>query len=384
MRGKLSFLGHDLEIILSQSRQLLPGIRRMDAFYHDPSGVTLTAVTINPEDDPPEPSDLLIDGKTEPLLRLIGLKSPYSWYADEELPYNIKGATPRIPDVFSELNKVVLMIRINNDDSSKRDALVIYFREAMSNFGMNLAQKELTAGHKEIIAHMLINMLNVIRNIARQDRLVWQPIKEVMKENHHKIEMINRKMEDLMQRYQERLVDSCNYFLSNISAKEGRKYVFSEGALRLIKSSSVEYYKIENAIKLAVQLANNFQTDDECPQIEITENFLNFNAAKLEEEKSDLSDTVYEKPFNYLTNLELLAEKVKAKNLQVKSQTVVDEMENPVNPSAITWMVNHNMKAIQHLFRLYPDKWPIIRNEFKPILRIIRQTHQPERKKRID
>mgnify|MGYP000966806368 CR=1 FL=1 len=384
MRGKFSFLGHDLEIILSQSRQLLPGIRRMDAFYHDSSTETFTAVTINPEDDPPEPYELMIEGKAEPLLKLIHLKSSYSWYADEELPYNIKGSSPKIPDVFSELNKVVLMIRLSNDDGSARDALVIYFREKMSNFGMNLAQKELTAEHKEIIAHMLINMVTTVRNIARLDRTVWNPIKEIMKENHFKMDQTTRKLDDLMQRYQERLVDSCNYFLSNISANEGRKYVFTEGALRLIKSSSVEYYKIENAIKLAVQLANNFHSDDEGPQIEITENFLNFNAAKLEEEKSDLADTVYEKPFNYLTSLELLAEKVKAKNLQVKSQTVVDEMENPVNPSAITWMVNHNMKAIQHLFRLYPDKWPIIRNEFKPILRIIKQADQPQRIKRSE
>ncbi|NLH32811.1 MAG: hypothetical protein GX470_02600 [Lentimicrobium sp.] len=81
-------------------------------------------------------------------------------------------------------------------------------------------------------------------------------------------------------------------------------------------------------------------------------------------------NTVYERPFNYLDFLESLAEKVKAKKLPIKSQTIIDEMEDPVSQAAITWNVNHNMKAMQHLFRLYPDKWPIIRNEFKPILRI--------------
>ncbi|HNV49351.1 MAG: hypothetical protein WBH71_00860 [Bacteroidales bacterium] len=370
MRGKFSFLAHYLEIALKQARVMLPGVRRMDAFYHSSETEPLTALTSDFSAESEEPLTLVIDGKIETLEKLINLKSNYSWYSEDELPYCKNGDSNKIPDVFSELNKTVLMVRFTREKSTQKDALVVYFKENMIGFGMNLSQKEIKSDYKDIIAQMVINTVNTIRNISRPDRDIWLSIRGIMNENRLKMEQTTRKLENLKEQYQDRLVDSCNYFLSNISAKEGRKYLFSEGAIKLIKTTPVSYDRIENAIKLAVQLAINFDIENQDEIIYITENYLNFNAIRIEEEKTEMINTVYERPFNYLDFLESLAEKVKAKKLPIKSQTIIDEMEDPVSQAAITWNVNHNMKAMQHLFRLYPDKWPIIRNEFKPILRI--------------
>lgn len=370
MPGEFSFLVNDYELILRYANTLLPGIRRMDAVYYDPESEMLQALTVIPLEDPAEVKEMGIEGSSSELEKLRKVKAQFSWFSEDELPFNHSNQSRRIPDVFSELNKVILAMRFPNQADNKSDLLFIYFTENMTSFGMGMSKKEMTAEYKEIIAHMVLNSIKTMHKVSVDDSLVWQSVREMIRENRHKMEHNNRKMEALTARYEERLVDSCNYFLSNISAMEGRRYVFSESALKLIKSSDAEYHRIENAIKLAVQLAKNFDFGENEDMTTITEDFLNFNAAQVEGDEDSLSDTVYEKPFNYLSLLEEAAEKVNAAKRPLTAQNVVDALERPVKPSAVSWMVNHNMKAFKHLFKLYPDKWPLIRSQFKPILRI--------------
>ncbi|MBE0639643.1 MAG: hypothetical protein IH598_14085 [Bacteroidales bacterium] len=371
MPGEFSFLVNDLTMILRYAHHLFPGIRRIDAVYYDQSAKTLKALTTNPQDDQPLVIEMAIEGSANDVEKLRKVKSPFSWFSEEELPFNQINQPRRIPDVFSELQKVVLVIRIPNEADNRSDLLFIYFTENMTNFGISMSNKELKPEYKEMIGQMIQNSIRAKLKMANDDRIVWQNVREMIMENRHKMEQNTRKMEELMQRYEERLVDSCNYFLSNISEKEGRKYLFSEGALKLIKSSSVDYHRIENAIKLAVELAKNFDIGDRTDLIEITEDFLNFNAAKVDSSERSMTDTIYEKPFNYLTLLEEAAEKVNSARQPMTAHNVVNALERPVKPPAVSWMVNHNMKAFKHLFKLYPEKWPLIRSQFKPILRIM-------------
>lgn len=380
MPGEFSFLVTDFELILRYAYAYLPGIRRVDAVYYDAENEMLRAFTVNPLADQSAIQELFIEGNAGDLEKLRKVKAQFSWFSEDELPISQPRQTKRIQDVFSEINKVVLALRIPNETDGKSDMLFFYLNENLSIFGMGLTNKEMTAEHKEIIAHMVLNNVRSMRQISKDDRLVWQNIREMIRENRYKMEQQNRNMEELKLRYEERLVDSCNYFLSNISASEGRKYVFSNGALKLIKSSAAEYHRIENAIKLAVQLAKNFEMGDGDKSIEITEDFLNFNAANVESNDKSLADTVYEKPFNYLTLLEEAAEKITVAKRPLTAQNLVSVFERPVNPSAITWMVNHNMKAFKHLFNLYPEKWPLIRSQFKPVLRILGPDEDGKRK----
>lgn len=382
MPGEFSFLSNDYKLILRYAHLLLPGIRRVDIVYYSLENERLEALTINPQEEVAEVQELAIEGSAADFEKLRKVKAQFSWFSEEELPIQHSAQQRRIPDFFDELSKVVLVMRIPNEADSKNDLMFFYFKQNMTAFGMNLSKKEMSPENKEIIAHMVMNSFRTIRTIAKEDRAVWQSIREMIRENRLKMEQNRQKLEETTQRYAERLVDSCNYFLSNISAMEGHKYVFSKGALEMIKSSTVDYFRIENAIKLAVQLAKNF-FGEQSGTIEITEDFLNFNASKVDSEEN-LTETVFEKPFHYLTLWEEAAVKVKASKRPVTAQNLVNEMDKPVNPSAITWVVNHNMQAFKQLFKLYPDNWPVIRSEFRPILRIQHPDDEGKKKRFFD
>jgi len=380
MPGEFSFLSNDFKLIMRYAHLLLPGIRRVDAVYYSTENEQLEALTVNPQEEPTELHELGIEGSAADFEKLRKVKAQFSWFSEEELPIQHANQQRRIPDFFDELSKVILVMRIPNEADSKHDLLFFYFKQNMTGFGMNLAKKEMSAENKEIIAHMVMNSFRTIQAMAKEDRTVWQNVKEMIRENRHKMEQNRQKLEETTQRYGERLVDSCNYFLSGISAEEGRKYIFSKGALELIKSSTVDYHRIENAIKLAVQLAKNFGFGEQSDTIEITEDFLNFNASKVESEEN-ITETVFEKPFHYLNLWEEAAVKVKASKRPVTAQNLVSEMDKPVNPSAITWVVNHNMQAFKQLFKLYPDNWSVIRSEFRPILRILNPDDEGKKKR---
>ncbi|HPR58741.1 MAG TPA: hypothetical protein PK915_10265 [Bacteroidales bacterium] len=371
MSGKFSFLANDFAQFLKYAHLLIPGARRIDAIFRNSEDDEFEALTVDLLEADPEVKEMNISGNINELDRLRKVKAQSSWYSEDELPFSQVQSSYRIPDVFSEIEKVVLALRIPDQIGGKNDMIFVYFRSNMSTFGINSSQAKLTPEAKNIIARMVSNSFYALRKIASDDRSIWFSVVDMMRENRQKTEMLNRKIEYLQERYEERLVDSCKYFLSGISATEGRRFVFTDDAINLIKSSSLEYHRIENAIQVAVQLAKNFEFDRKQGIVEITADYLNFNAPLSEKEGESLADTVLEKPFNYLNMLEEAAVKVQSAKKPVTAKNLVNEFERPVNPSAITWMVNNNMKTFKKLFALYPDHWQIIRTQFRPILRIL-------------
>jgi hypothetical protein len=378
MSAEFSFLGHPAELLLRNAQVLLPGIRRIEAVFYHSESEAMRALMMNADDEQGRIEEVAIDGAESSLEKLRKVKTAWSWLSVDDVPFRIRKKSTALQDVFGELNKTVLLIRIPNDADNLNDLLFIYFPENLSNFGVKMAKKELTAEYKDIIARTLINSINTILQISKNDRDIWGIIKQMSLENRNKMQQKDKELERVQKMYEDRLAASCNYYLSEISAKEGNNYTFSPGALKLLKTSTLDYYRIENAIKLAVQLANNFTSGGKHDTIEITEDFLNFNASEVSGETDEITDSIYEKPFNYLNQLEEAALKVKENKMPLTANNLVKHLEKPVAPSAISWAITHYMNSFKQLLKLYPDNWPVIRSEFKPVLRII--SPDPKRK----
>jgi hypothetical protein len=371
MPAEFSFLVHPAELLLKHAHLLFQGIKRIEAVFHQSESVGLRAIMLHEDDGRNQIEEVSIDGAENNLEKLRRVKAPYSWLSLEDIPFKIKKNKHELPDVFGELNKTVLLIRFPSEADGNYDLLFVYFPDNLSSFGLRPAKKELTAEYKDIIARTLINSINTILQISKNDREIWGIIRQMSLENRNKMQQKDKELERMQNMYEDRLAASCSYYLSEISAKEGRKYTFSPGALKLLKTSTLDYYRIENAIKLAVQLANNFNTGGKHDTIEISEDFLNFNASEVSDETDEITDSIYEKPFNYLNQLEEAASKVKENKMPLTASNLVKHLEKPVAPSAISWAITHYMNSFRHLLKLYPDNWPIIRTEFKPVLRII-------------
>lgn len=371
MAGELSFLCHPVEILLRHVHTLVSGISRVDAIYRESGTSPLLAKRIIFSSGRGILENLEIAEHIPALEKLRKGKSPYNWFSHKEIPYQVEDGTRRLGSMFDELEKVILMLRIPNADDHLSDVIFFYFAPDLRNFGPVSTENEISAHQKDIIAKTLVNAVQTILNISASDREVWQIFAQMTTDNRHKLQNLQKRYQEVSHRYEERLLDTCNYYLSELSVKNGKKYVFNKGAEKLIREYDGDYFRIENALEQAVKLANMLFPVPEGEKIEITEDLINFAAPASGERLEDqIANSIYEKPFRYLNMLEEAAQNIREKNIPLTSQNVADALDKPVKPPAITWTINKHMKNIQHLLSLYPEKWPVIRSEFKPILRI--------------
>ncbi len=360
-----------MELLLKHAHTLVPGISRVDAIYRTAGRDVLQGKCVTLNNGRGMTETLMVEENLPAIEKLRKGKSPYNWFAHNEIPYHIDDGLRRVGGMFDELEKVVLMLRIANTTDGLSDLMFFYFSADLRNFGPAGPDTTLSTSHKELMAKMLTGAISTVLQVGAADRDTWQMFSQMIADNRLKLHRLQQQLDEVSRRYEERVLDTCNHYLAELSGRYGKKYVFGKSAIRLINAYNGDYYKIENAVRQAVHLANMLFADADDEAVEITADLINFSApepdGKIEEK---IADSIYEKPFRYLDMLETAAQNVRDRNMAVTSQHVADALEKPVKPPAITWAINKHMKNIQQLFKLYPDKWPVIRSEFKPILRI--------------
>ncbi|MFP4470149.1 MAG: hypothetical protein ACLFPE_05675 [Bacteroidales bacterium] len=369
MATELSFLCHPVENLLRHVHTLVSGINRVDAVYLHQGVLRARRVLLISGRGLTEMLDL--QAHIPSIEKLRKGKSAYNWFSPKEIPYHINDGTRKMGGMFDELEKVVLMLRIPNHEDQAGDLMFFYFAPDLRNFGPASTNSEITTAQKEIIAKSLVNAVQTIMNISASDRESWELFSQMTTDNRRKLQHLKKQFDEVSLRYEERLVDTCNYYLAGLAAKYGKNYAFGRGAEKLIREYKGDYFRIENAVTQAVKLANMLIPATEGETVEITEDLINFSAPEAADNlEEQIANSIYEKPYKYLNMLEEAAQRVRDNKIPVTSQHVADALQKPVKPPAITWSINKHMKNIQHLLKVYPEKWPVIRSEFKPILRI--------------
>jgi hypothetical protein len=79
----------------------------------------------------------------------------------------------------------------------------------------------------------------------------------------------------------------------------------------------------------------------------------------------------YEKTWMLLDKLENAAQEVKANNKKLIRENVGIHCPTPITAPAITDAVKKHYAKIIYLMKKYPDRWTIIRNEFRPVKKLI-------------
>ncbi|MFT5602533.1 MAG: hypothetical protein ACI9N1_002792 [Flavobacteriales bacterium] len=72
-----------------------------------------------------------------------------------------------------------------------------------------------------------------------------------------------------------------------------------------------------------------------------------------------------------LDRYETAAETAQAKEWKINGNTVAELCSPSVTPSAITFNLKKYKKSINILLDRYEDKWPLLRNHFKPLKNIV-------------
>ena len=377
MSGEFSFIGYPAQVILKNSKLLVPGIERVDVVYFDPVTKRLSANMATKQGEKHTTENLNISSSIPPLNKMRSRKPPTEWYGRREIPYQFDSKEANRKGVFGEMDKVVLLARFPNNFDGENDLAFFYFSADMSNYTLSATKKKLSQEIKEVIAKSIRNSLLMVLSNAAKDQQVLKMISENIVAASKNLERVNKKLSETQAKYQESLVISCKHYLDKFSLQNKRNYAFSDSAIQSIKAYEGEFHKLEKIIERAVQIANNLIFGVPPAKITLSDSYLNFSMDEVPEQKLDpLDHGVYSVAAKFLMRLETGLLRTRDQNLTPTSKNVASAMDNPVKPPAISYSVDYHKENIKKLFKLYPDKWHLLKSEFKPIMKLV-EKHFP-------
>jgi hypothetical protein len=283
-------------------------------------------------------------------------------------PVRIENTDER--DLFSEHDNVVLLIRVPGSEDNGRDLLFIYFRRNLSNFGLSKVDKEFSTDHKEVVGYLVSNA--VIGGIKMQQsdysgfRNLNENVKMLIRKNESSISELTK----IRENYGESLLNFCQSYLKELSEEYKRNFILSEDARLKIRSFSGNLALLRLVLDDAAKFVNQVYFEDPDIDLKIHEwelNFEKFMSIETSERREHRIDNKESRAMQLLDKLDKAAEEVVRNRLPLTSANVGQHCPTPITAPAITDALKKNRKRILDLLKKYPDKWRVIRYQFRPL-----------------
>lgn len=371
MKRTFSFNEPSVPFILKLLPSVLPGIEKIIFITHSPLTSSLTSHIVRiPGEGMIE--EFRISDNVAVMNRFRLETSPYTWLQKSDVPFEISSKEKVQLNIFNEFENNILLIRILNDDDHLNDLLFIYFNSGLGSFGNLNPSKFFSTDNKAIIANLVRNfILTTISNI-KEDRQLFSLLGSAHQSVIIQKEEIQEALDQSRKKYQDAVLEICESYLTDLSQQYGKVYSFSETAVNKLLTYQGPFVRLRKIIEASVRQAEIFATED-VKQIIIEDHHLSLTEPQAEVTATKIPSVParYSKTLTLLDKLETAAVSIKSKNMLLTSANVGNEFSTPVTPPAITDALRKHRQKILHLFGEYPERWEIIRSEFRPIQNIL-------------
>lgn len=374
-----SFTEHPFIGLLDTVRSVIPGIEKVVTVFYNKSSNAIEGILSEKKNGNYKTSDLDINNIYEPIQNFRKEKIPYVWYNKESIPFEISNPpNSHIINLFTELKNIVLLIRIHNEDDKLNDLVFLYFNENPSNFGVSKNDAPLTTESKSIIAYLISNTIRVLINSQRNNKKLLLFNNKRTKFIINETERIKHELQRAKENYGVSLVKLCRQYFKEHSVKHNKKYTLSYGATEKIKNYSGDLSNLETIIEETILYVENLYLDEQ-DEIAILEWHINFDTDtglgvkqdKMTEKETSVNK--YTKTISLLDKLEQAALVVKINNLKPTGTNVGKACPVPISAPAISDALYNHKSKINSLLEMYPEKWETLRNEFRPLMNIIKK-----------
>lgn len=166
---------------------------------------------------------------------------------------------------------------------------------------------------------------------------------------------------------------SVLYFINNVMSRMSDKFnmsvALSDKAQEYILDKDLDITSLEKTLIQAAHMAANLTLNYSNTIVIQPENIL---VNQTEEQVQPIThNDKHAGVIELLDRYETAAETAQAKDWKINGNTVAELCTPSVTPSAITFNLKKYKKSINILLDRYDDKWPLLRNHFKPLKNII-------------
>ncbi len=382
--GLFSFIGDEFENVFHYSDLFLPGIEKIAGIYYSRRDRRIRILSRRRDEEIEDGFDEILQ-KRENLVMIQKYRAEYhqfAWIKKGDLPFEI--AEPQIhpaPNLFTELENVILVLRFENEADRLNDLLLIYFNRNLGNFRLNKSDRVLSADNKAIIGHLLYYQFKSFLqlNLANRNllRTLNNNIRAVINENLSLKDELNQ----ILSSYGENVVSMAQQQIRELSARYGRNYIMTDETLNKIRGFKGNLKHLPMILENAVIFTENLLMLNDEGSVMIQPYSIDFDSYQVVDKAEQLTrkiDSRQSRAMLLLDKLERAASLLKGRNVAVIGSKVGSVMDPPVSAPAITESLGKSRDFIRQLLAKYPDKWEIIRKEFRPLLNQLRKDEPDE------
>jgi hypothetical protein len=361
---------------LRHAHRLIPGIFKVELIYQSDKERLLDFYRIADRDG--EPVKVMFDkSEIERIHSFYIAQKALSWYQIEEIPFSGNSDQHYENSLFEELNKTILSIPIFEHAYERKLLFLFYFQKNASDMGPVLNDRSFDTTQKQVVARIIFNSLKSIIQQFHENR-------KIMVDYNSRISNMLRKKEQILidtnkqlKEYQKYLDTILDHKLEKLNASDQSIHLPEESRKFLYRSIHSEE-KLDYHLQSAYNFARAFKMSETNIQLSLsleyflheTESNENIDDLKSSEHFPEIF-SFHKRTFDFLESLESAAVQTNKAGLKLTGSNIGKQLKQQVSPAAISDKLKNHSTKVYFLLKKFPNKWPIIRNRFKPILNVV-------------
>jgi len=372
MAGIFTFIKPPSIVLLETSVFLIPGVEKAIALFYDPTSQKVLCKELQNNTTPSTIIDFFISEPAQ-VQKMRNKKFQWQWMSVGQLPFEAVHHQVKQLTIFDEVQNIVLCLGFNNPIDGNSDLMFLYLNRNNSCFGVSDSNSSLTTNEKSIIGSLVFNSLNWILQQKMTDSQTLismnQKVQRLQVENKGLID----ELEKIRLLYGQSLVVMCRQHLADLEAQHMVQFDFDSGAIQKIVSFAGNSNQLMEAIEYSAKLAINLNFGNYQSNIVIKSWDIDLESPKQTISLQTLPNVNerYLKTIYLLDKLESAARLVSNSKQRLTGENVGNACPSPISAPAITDALKNHQKKVLYLMNEFPDKWLIIRNEFRPIKNIL-------------
>lgn len=360
-----SHRNHYLRHILLNAKSLFPGAISATSVYYDSSSFGLIIDDLSLIEESPILKELSLSAfDSEQLLQLRKQKLRYSWLNS---PFSEESRQDDQLKIQTEYEKHTLLIRFPNKTSGLNDLLFIFFKNEEQLFRFTSKSAKLSTELKQSIASIYVRSLDVIRMQIENDAEINEVLSDHIisseqKEESHKSDLEEKDKKEL-QFYKSIVEKESKAILVN----HNLKVEWSDEALKKLIADNADIYSLETAVKKALIIGLN-ETKVGSQTFTIKSKHLSSSdlVANIPIPQNEIIES-QKRTYLLLDRYEKAAIQVLKAQQSLTGAHLGQFLSPPVTAAAISDAIRKHSQKITNLLQKYPNRWEIIRKQFRPI-----------------
>ena len=280
----------------------------------------------------------------------------------------------KAPGLFGDFFGNIYCMRIaGNDPSGLCDFLLFYFSRNDLEFCFSTTDekdKNLDDSYKKLIDWMLGGILYQVKLKYSDDTSLQKGFTQFWdKEQAYR----DRQEQEKDSRSKLQIITFASETLDRINEESSRYFTFSEACNTEIENYFGNIYALADKIKEATKYLGIRYPYEKHIRIESMHLQLNFDLTTFEEKaKEPKLELEHHNAFILLQNLEEAVEETRQQGKPILSKHVGKNIKpKEIKEAAITSRLKTHKEGIVSLMTKNPQKWPLLRNYFKPIQNLL-------------